>query len=65
MRLLGQPHTFLALGAGQEGEKKAPKQGKEYGVEHGGAGQFAGIRIVSVGAARNAGVQGWGRPGEA
>ena len=49
----------------KEGEKKAPKQGKEYGVEHGGAGQFAGVRIVSVGAARNAGVQGWGRPGEA
>merc|ERR1711865_391586 len=33
--------------------------GVEYGVEHGGSGQFDGLRIISTGAARNAGVQGW------
>ena len=32
----------LASSGLKEGKKKAPKQGKEYGVEHGGAGQFAG-----------------------
>jgi hypothetical protein len=31
----------------------------EYGLEHGGTGQFEGLRIISEGAARNAGIQGW------
>ena len=42
-----------------DGKKRMPKEGKEYGIEHGGAGEFAGIRIISEGAARNAGLQGW------
>ena len=33
--------------------------GVEYGVEHSGKGEFMGLRIVSDGAARNAGIQGW------
>ena len=41
------------------GEINSKEGGVEYGVEHGGEGKFEGLRIISAGAARNAGVQGW------
>ena len=41
------------------GKVKAQTEGQEYGVEHGGTGNFDGLRIISAGAARSKGVQGW------
>ncbi len=49
-------HTFLRLllcSCEQDTKDRVDPDGTEYAVEHGGKGNFDGLKIVSAGAAKN------------